>query len=185
MKKLLTLMLAISLMFIFPSCRNEETITGNEWLLMQESCFDDLEAFANGMDEVYTLYIIESITATDFLAELKLLNQQYKLLVAYYEELKTNNPIEPESHSFLSKKGTESMENIYSCIGEILNASLDPNGNPLPQNQLAYRYLAFRQTLSEHISGYMTAIQWYKSEAGMYEEDTSVVSRTNEREEEQ
>lgn len=161
-KKIIAITLTIlSIITLLTGC-GSDWITGNEWLLKQEDCFDDLEAFADGMDEVYTLYFIESISTEDFATELQLLSQQHKVLSAFYEQMKTENPIEPETHSFLSKKGTEAIENIYTCLGDIISSSVDENGTPLPQDQLAYQYLAFRQTLTGYIIEYITAVAWYK-----------------------
>lgn len=178
MRKLTLLILCISLLMTTSSCSDEpKTITGNEWLLKQEDCFTDLEAFATGMDQVYTLYISGSITSEDFANEHYVLCQQYKLLAAFYDDLKKQNPLEPESHSFLSKKGTDAMEGIYTSVEELLNASLDDAGTPLPPNQILYKYLAVRQTLTDHIATFVTAIQWYKSETGMYDDiDTTSTS---------
>lgn len=161
-KAIVITLACVMLLATFAGCgKKTKTITGNEWLIKQQECFDDLEAFASGMDEVYALYFTQSITAEDFLVELNLLKQQYKLLNAYYEEMKKENPIEPETHSFLSKKGTEAIENLYKCLGEILDTSVDSAGVPLPADQLTYQYLAYQQTLNGYIAEYTTAIAWY------------------------
>jgi len=63
MKKgiLLCIGLAVILLSVCVGCSEKQTMTGNEWLLKQSDCFTDLEEFANGIDEVYSLYIMGSI----------------------------------------------------------------------------------------------------------------------------
>jgi len=167
-RKLLCFALLLLIVVNSFGCGNEKTITGNEWLIIQEQCLEDLKSYADGMDEVYTLYFIEAISKEDFANELVLLNQQYKILKAFYEKLKTENPLEPGSHSFVSKKGTEAIENLYTCFGEILKNSVDENGQPLPQSRLAYRYLAYRQNIIGYISEFTMAITIIKYENGEY-----------------
>ena len=169
-RRVISIMTAFMIsLLLLAGCSSDSSVTGDEWLVKQEACFEDLKAFADGMDSVYTLYFIESITTEDFKTELELLNKQYKILVAFYEQMKEENPIKPESHSYLSKRGTEAMENIYDCLGEIIANSVDQNGKPLPPTQLAYSYLAYRQELIDYVTEFDTAVTLYKTNPDYYE----------------
>lgn len=172
------LMVVILVISLLCGCKTKEPerISGNEWLMIQkENSFVDLEAFCEGMDEVYTLYIIEAISVEDFNAELNLLNQQYKLMLSVYEDLKEKYPLEPESHSYLSLDGTKAIEGMYETIGTTLSSSFDEQGNPLPAQEIAYMYLAQNQILQEHIATFTTTIALLNASNGIYNTDTSSV----------
>lgn len=138
----------------------QKTVTGNEWLMIQKQCLEDLQAFANGMDEVYSLYILTAIGEDDFMTEHKILKQQYTALLAFYDQLKEENPVKEGSHSYVSKRGTEGIEDCYKILGEILENSFDENGRPLHIAEMTYRYMAYKQNLSTAISTYVTAVLW-------------------------
>lgn len=172
--KVLVIILCIVLIIVFSGCNNVKRITGNEWLIVQESCFDDLESFCAGMDDVYALYISGGITASDFAVEVAILKEQYKMMYSSYEELKKNNPIQPESHSYLSQVGSEAMNNIYLTIEATLNASLDSTGQALSIDNIAYMYLAQRQELTEYISQYTSAVAWVRAANGEWNDDSTI-----------
>lgn len=162
-KTIISTLLTITIcLALFSGC-NEKRITGNEWLVKQETCLDDLKAYAGGMDEVYTLYLTGAITQDDFLMEYRLLKAQYISLNQFYEELKKENPVKEGSHSYVSKRGTEGIENCYSVLGKVLTDTLDNSGKPKPANELAYVYLAYKQELTTALSEYVTAILWLES----------------------
>lgn len=170
--KFISLMLAVMLLVItLCGCNSSDNrIDGNQWLEIQEVCMTDLESFCEGMDEVYTLYIIGSISPQDFVNEIALLNTQYGYLIAAYDQLKADNPLKPESHSYLSKQGTEAMENIYLTIKQTLDYSLDSEGNAKSIDEIAYLYLAQRQQLIGYISEYSTALSWLRAANGEWNE---------------
>ena len=160
MRRIIAILLLVISLLTFVGCQ-DKTITGNEWLLKQDKCLDDLELFTQGMDEVYTLYIINAINEEDFVAELGMLNTQYDALLIFYEELKKDNPITPESHSYLSLTGTNAIETMYEEIGNLLNSTVDENNKPYSIDQVAYTYLAYRDVIAKQIALYTTAVEWY------------------------
>lgn len=143
---------------------SSKTITGNEWLLVQEQCLDDLKAFASGMDDVYTLYLTSAITNEDFLNEVRLLKTQYGTLNQFYEKLKTDNPVKEGSHSYISKRGTEGIEKSYEVLGKILNDTLDEQGRPKSASELSYTYLAYKQELTTALSEFVTSVVWLEEQ---------------------
>lgn len=161
MKKLVVIITLFAILLSVTSCSSKDTITGNEWLVKQEECIEDIKAFTEGMDEVYTLYITTAMPEEDFVNEVSLLYQQYKILLSEYEKLKKENPIEPESHSFLSLKGTEAIEQIYEELENIMLNTFEKDGALLAPGKLSYVYLAYKQNLTYHLSEYMTAIALY------------------------
>lgn len=165
MRRLIIVTLLLSLLLgILSSCGSaKKGITGNEWLVKQKDCLDDLQAYANGMDEVYVLYITGAITADDFSAELNLLRQQYKILLGFYDTMKSENPVIPESHSYISKRGSDAISRLYEVFQDILDNSVDADGVPFPADQLSYTYLAYRQVIINDLVEYMTALSYYES----------------------
>lgn len=151
-------LLAIML-FSLCGCK-EEGVTGNEWLVIQKACLEDLEAYAAGMDEVYTLYLTSAITQEDFLTEVRLLKAQYITLNQFYDDMKAKNPVKEGTHSYISKRGTEGMEKCYSVLGKILEDTVDGQGRPKAPKELSYTYLAYKQELTTALSEYVTAIVW-------------------------
>lgn len=165
MKKLIARILFLTFCInLITACDGDnKSITGNEWLVLQKDCIKDLEAYAKGMDDVYTLYITDAITAEDFAVEINLLKQQYDILVGFYEKMKLDNPIKPESHSYLSRRGTDAIVNLYKTFGDILAHSADGTGTPIPADQLSYTYLAYRQVIISDLVEYMTALSYYEA----------------------
>lgn len=141
-----------------------KTITGNEWLIVQEQCLDDLKAFASSMDDVYTLYLTSAITNEDFLNEVRLLKTQYGTLNQFYEKLKADNPVKEGSHSYISKRGIEGIEKSYEVLGKILNDTLDEQGRPKSASQLSYTYLAYKQELTTALSEFVTSVVWLEEQ---------------------
>lgn len=142
-------------------CSKEETgITGNEWLVKQKVLLEDLSAFTEGMDEVYSLYLVGGISESDFLTELRLLKQQYAILNQFYAQLKNENPVKEGTHSYVSKRGSDAIANYYTILGEVIDNSVDEKGSPLKADQLAYVYMAYQQQLTSALAEYTTAIIW-------------------------
>lgn len=155
------LMCSAVLVCALSGCSKEERgITGNEWLVKQKVLLDDLSAFTEGMDEVYSLYLVGGISATDFLTELRLLKQQYVILNQFYIQLKNDNPVKEGSHSYVSKRGSDGIATYYSLLGEVIDNSVDAKGSPLKAEELAYVYMAYQQQLISALAEYTTAIIW-------------------------
>ena len=159
-KRMFVLMFIVALICSLSACGSPERISGNEWLKVQEASYNDLQSFSEGVDQVVTLYIMESITAEDFEKEVMILKQQYSILLKFRKKLTDDYPVEPQSHSYVSKRGTEAIENMYDCFEELLNNLLDENGKALRVQETSYRYLAYKQNMQTYVVEYMTAIQW-------------------------
>lgn len=153
-----------SILCIFLSGCSPDGISGDEWLMKQDVYMEDLQAFADGMDEVYSLYISGAISADDFSNELSVLKDQFAIIQAAYEQAKRENPILPEDYSYAAQRGVAGVENIRRILGEILDNSLDQDGTPLSPAQLLYMYLASGQELSNYLADYLTAYQIIASE---------------------
>jgi hypothetical protein len=160
-KIVIVCLIATLLCSLFCGCAKEDDyITGNEWLLVQKQSLSDLEAYTSGMDEVFSLYIVGGITENDFVAELDLLKQQYEILKKFRSELKVANPVKEGSHSYVSKRGTDALDDYYDTIGELLDYAVNDSGKPLSPDELSYGYMAYQQTLSTSLSEYVTAVVW-------------------------
>lgn len=164
MKKIISLFI-ILVVFVMPLCGcGTNEITGDEWFMKQDEYMVDLQAFTDGMDEVYSLYISGNISAADFKEELQLLKIQYSIIQADYKAAKNNNPILAEEYSYAAQKGIHAAENIRQLISKILNESSDKNGDPLVPEQLSYMYMAYGQELNDYLADYITAYQIITSE---------------------
>ena len=166
-KRLLAICIAVCLLCtLLVGCSEEENyITGNEWLLVQKQSLTDLEAYMSGVDEVFSLYIVGGITDDDFIEELSLLKQQYEILKKFRSELKAENPVKEGSHSYVSKRGSDALDNYYKTVGELLEYAVNEEGKPLPPDELSYGYLAYQQTLSTYLSEYVTSVVWLEEAA--------------------
>lgn len=165
MKKFLLIALAaiilVSIIFSFSYWRQEsKKITGNEWLFMQwDICLEDLKVFSESLDSVVTMYIMGSLDPIDFANELDTLEAQYDIIHTRYLKLQQNHPIKEGTHTYVSKQGSESMENCYTYLFDLFD-TLKNNGHLLSPDETAYQYLAYRQKITHSISAFITAIMW-------------------------
>ena len=172
MRRKLTIISVYTLsLLIFLSACTVKGITGDQWFLMQEPYISDLQSFAKGMDEVYSLYINGSIPNEDFINEVALLKDQYCVLEANYEFAKENIHILPESYSYAAQRGVNSIENIYRIFGEVLNSSVDEYNTPLSQSEIAYLYLLKGQEIDSYLAEYIAAYQIITSKTEVNQND--------------
>lgn len=156
-------------------------VSGNELVLIEEECLEDLEIFCEGMDDVFVLYTIGSISSDDFTNEVNLLLEQFALVETKYEQLKKDNPVEPESHSYLSISGTEAMDNLYNSIELTLLSVFDSNGAPYSPEQVSYIYLSQKQSIATYVADYTSAVAWIKAYNDEWAEIPSSVSSGDEK----
>ena len=155
-KWILSVVLVVSTLFTGCAAKG---ITGNEWVMMQESSMSDLETFTNSMDDVFSLYFMGAISDEDFVQEVNILKQEYLLLEADYQQLKEENLILPESYSYAAQKGIAGIENAREIIGEILDSAVDEEGNLISPEELSYIYMSYQQELIDSLTDYVTAYQ--------------------------
>lgn len=170
-RKLTILCLCVLILLLSLSACTVKGVTGDQWLLMQEPYMNDLQSFADGIDEVYSLYINGSITKEDFCNEVSVLKDQYCILKANYELSKENTHILPESYSYAAQRGVNGIENIYRIFEEVLSESFDEYGNPLPQSEISYLYLLKGQEINSCLADYITAYQIISSETEVNKND--------------
>lgn len=154
-KNIIIITLVLCLFICLLGCNSTTYIDGNEWLEIQEQCLVDLKAYTDGMDEVYTLYIIGSIGKEDFANELSLLQTQYNLLVRFYDELKAEHPLKENGHSYISKAGTEAMETAYASLGKLFASVYAADGSLKDPAEVSYIYLAVREEYESAIRDYL------------------------------
>ena len=184
MKKNIKLFLLISCISVLPilsSC-GVQGITGDEWVIMQMDYMDDIDAFTQEMDEVYTLYVSGGITAEDFLTELRLLKQQNQIMQQVYESEKEENTILPNSYSSIAQKGIQSIEDMRNIFTNILNESTDEDGNVLSQEEIAYLYLSYNDELETDLASYLVAYEYITGQYNIESESESSSSDTTDSE---
>ncbi len=158
-KKSFVVVLAAIIIAALSSCTTKKEVSGDKWLMQQEECVLGLQAFAENMDEVYSLYISGSISPDDFYNELSVLNAQLSVLKADYANRKAESPISPGNNSYEAQRGIQGIEGIQNTFQSILNESLDSSGAPLSPEPISYIYLAYRQQINSYLSDYITAYQ--------------------------
>lgn len=140
-------------------------ITGIEWLDMQEEYIDEMETYADNMDDIFALYLSGTISSEDFLNHLTVLSNELKVMKAVYEDAKNDNPVRTGTHTYSSKTGCEAVERNYETFEKIINmAALEENYSDV--NTLGYKYLAYQQEIVDNLADYMGAIEIVKEERG-------------------
>lgn len=150
--------LIFSIIFTLVSCSCVSEISGKEWLERQHYFFDDLEAFGKEMDTVYTLYFTGKISDDDFISEVKTLKNLYSILEMKREKEKEEYPVAPESHTFLSKECTKSLDGILKTYNKILNSTFNQDGSLVDTKNIAYNYMKYRKEIIDYVSGYEAAV---------------------------
>ena len=139
-------------------------ITGNEWLLEQENYLTDVQDFCSNMDEVFSLYIMGTMSKADFVNEITIMKTEYAVIQSDYEKVIKNNPVKAGSYSYVSKRGIDGITNARKYIADVLNVAIGEDGVALSIDEEAYQYLAFKQNLSDALADYQTACLWLKAE---------------------
>ena len=128
--------------------------SGMQWFQKQSGYLDTLNGYADSMDDVFALYLSGSINEEDFIVHLDGLQEELKIIyAAYCAEVRTH-PVTIGSHTYMTKKGAESVENCYLLFQELIDMSYQ---NYMAKDVLTYKYLAFHQKFIDSLSEYMTA----------------------------
>lgn len=128
--------------------------TETEWFERQQVYLDNLETYANNMDKIYSLYIAQSISESDFLTHVDSLEKQLKLIeYSYNRELK-EHPVKVHSGSYHAQKGIEAVEGCFQTFENILTMTKKNYQDP---NALAYKYMAYQQDIARYLSTYTAA----------------------------
>ena len=158
MKKIVVMILIATLLLC--GCSKKQQVTGPEWLLMQQEGIDELIEFSEYMDEIYALYFTGKMLPADFKNEIILLNETYNVMRAQYEENKKLHPIKPESHTFISKKGSDAVDSLRDAFQKVILNAVDENGEPRSIDEVSYMYLAYRDECVKHLAEYITSIEF-------------------------
>lgn len=145
----------LAILFLFCGC-SAKGISGDDWILMQHDTISELQTFSEEMDDVYTLYIIGSISSDDFLTELDVLQQEYQIMKAAYDQDKENNPILPEDCSYAAQKGMDALDSIWETLWDALNCAVQDD-TLLSVEEISYSYMAYQQELYETTLDYLTS----------------------------
>lgn len=128
--------------------------TETEWFERQQSYLDNLETFANNMDDIYALYLSGSISESDFTTHVQSLEKQFKLIeYAYNRELK-EHPVKINTGSYHTQKGIEAVQGCFQTFEDIFTMTEKNYKDP---KSLAYKYIAFQQDISKYLSTYTAA----------------------------
>lgn len=131
-------------------------ISGLEWFDMQEKYIDEMETYADNMDDVFALYLSGTISEEDFINHLTVLSNELKVMKAVYEEDKAKNPVRTGTHTYSSKTGCEAVEKNYDTFEKIIIMAASKE-NYSDVNILGYKYLAYQQEIIDNLADYMGA----------------------------
>lgn len=151
MRKSSICLLALFLCFCFGGCQ-PSGISGNDFLLQQQSYYQNLQAICSSSDDILTLYLIGSMDITDFQNEFHLLDKQARLSMNQYDQEKAQ--IIPGSHSYASKAGMEALNQAGNEILNFLHTVLE---NPSDLEFIAQQYILFQENIVEPLAVYITA----------------------------
>lgn len=139
-----------------------DEITGEEYLKKQNIHVDELEIYADNVDNVVALYLNGNIKEKDFLNHLVVFQQELDLMKASYQEEKQTHPVKVGSHTYATKKGTEAIEECYEIFEKIIGMMEE---NYQDKESLSYQYIAYHQDIIGALADYMTAVE----EENLYE----------------
>lgn len=134
----------------------EKGITGNEWFEQQDVRMEDISAFCEEMDEVFTLYIGGYMSDEDFANEEILLRHQFSILKAKYEKIDSETNILTGKHSWLSKKGEE----VINSITTSLESFLEHDYAGMDKESILANYLVLKEKLEDDTAGYIVLRNW-------------------------
>lgn len=145
--------------YYFHSIKDE--ITGEEYLKKQAVHVDELETYADNMDNVVALYLNGNIEEQDFINHLDVFQQELSLMKASYQQEKQEHPVKVGSHTYATKKGSEAIEECYEIFGKILSMMKET----YPDKEVfSYQYIAYHQDIIGALADYMTAVEQEESE---------------------
>nr|WP_303183333.1 hypothetical protein [Lachnoclostridium phocaeense] len=151
---------AICTVRFYLSYSNERT--GEEWFSCQATYMKDCEAFANGMDDVFSLYISGSIAEDDFLVHIKILEEQLEVMEAVYTEDEASHPVRLGTHTYSTKKGCDAVKGCFGVFGDILAMARENSGDI---GALSYEYMGYHQVMIDQVSDYTAAVRIVEEES--------------------
>lgn len=91
-------------------------ITGQEWFEKQDKYIEEMKTYADGMDDIFALYLSKSISDEDFLNHLTVLKNELSIMKAAYEDAKAKHPVKTGSHTYSSKKGVKLLKDAMKFL---------------------------------------------------------------------
>ena len=129
-------------------------ITGEEWFDMQAEYISDFETYADTVDTVISLYISGSLDAEDMLSQISMFRSELIVLEQDYARAEEEHPVKAGTHTYASKRGCEAVEEIFTLYDNLMETI---ENNYADRDVLLYKYLAFRDELTDSIAKYMAA----------------------------
>lgn len=159
MRKLMLLIPLVAALFVGMFClthylKHRNEITGAEWFREQADYVDQLQLFADEMDDTVALYLSNAMDEADFLSHIGLLEQQIAILKANYSQRHREHPVKLGTDTYHTKKGYESVEAMFPLMEEILGMLREYTGL---KSSLSYHYLAYHQEVIDTLSDYIAS----------------------------
>lgn len=131
--------------------------TANQWVIDQNTHLETLHKMTENIDDVYTLYIIDSMSESDFLNELQILQGQYKACIIEYKQYNDEHPVETGTQTYYSEKGKDAIEALHKDYENLFNDSLTDALTPRSAEEIAYVKIAYQNEITEHLADYTAA----------------------------
>ena len=131
--------------------------TGEQWLSAQKTYVNEIIVLTDEMDTIVTLYLSDNINESDFLSHADVLEQECKILKANYQSDLKTTPVKIGTHTYFTKKGTESIASMYDDILNIIHM-LKTNSNN--KEALSYKYIASQQEIADKATGYYLSLEY-------------------------
>ena len=130
------------------SCK---TMTGITYFASQNISLTKLSTLTGSLDDVTSLYLTGAINVDDYGKHLKILEQEFLILCIERQKEIEKYPVQTGTHSFLTKYGTELIQEMYVSVGDMIT---DMNLYKADKDQLGYAYLAHKQKIANATNTY-------------------------------
>ena len=150
------ILILIFVIGIAASMPKSSEISGIEYFSMQGRYMDDLENFADQMDDVVSLYISGAIKEEDFLIHLQQLEEEEKIMKGLYDKEKKENPVKTGSHTYDTKAGCEAVEACFFAFESLVSEMEETSSEP---EQIGYIYLSYHQEFADHLADYIVSLE--------------------------
>lgn len=151
----------------------QKKVTAEEWIVKKYELVEQFDSFSSGLDDVISLYSMGSISVEDLSNEIYVAKSTLALMKKLYDQDLEEHPIKIGTHTYETKKGMEGLELIWECYDSMLSQIDDVCRSTGSANDVAYVYLAYRETVAGGLFDYMQAYYSVTDPSKMLKAETS------------
>lgn len=131
----------------------KKSYTGRQWFDRQETYVKQFKTYSKGVDSVVTLYTTNRITQDAYASHMNTFKDELLIMSRKYKQDKAEHPVRTGTYTYLTKKGCESVEKVYTHMDNLLNV-ISTYDNYRHTGKLAYKFLAMQQPIIDDMSNY-------------------------------